>query len=384
MQSEDWQQGTTTRRLGTLICWIALVLTPGCTPTDPAAPTADLPATPAAFVRFDPAQPVETHGRGLPWLSDYGFFTGPLSELNPAEHVEPYSVGAPLFSDYAGKARFVYFPDGHPATYHPTEVFDFPEGTVIIKNFFYDDYGTEADAPPARRLLETRLLVRTAEAWEPRSYVWDEAQTDARFTLLGAELPVAWTDAEGRSRTHGYRVPDINQCKSCHAYERAVRPIGPTARQLNHDGLLDDWAGRGLLLAAAEPAERPEPLSYAALPPGHDLAPTEPRTRARAYLDANCGHCHRPEGSAKTSGLDLSVFADNPYELGVRKPPVAAGRASGDLQYSIVPGRPDESILLYRMQSNDPAVAMPEVGRGLVHEEGVELIREWIAAMTSK
>jgi len=45
------------------------------------------------------------------------------------------------------------------------------------------------------------------------------------------------------------------------------------------------------------------------------------------------------------------------------------------------PGDPDASILVYRMETSDPGEAMPELGRGVVHEEGVALVREWIAAM---
>jgi hypothetical protein len=33
------------------------------------------------------------------------------------------------------------------------------------------------------------------------------------------------------------------------------------------------------------------------------------------------------------------------------------------------------------MTSLDPGVMMPELGRRMVHREGVELLREWIAAM---
>jgi hypothetical protein len=51
------------------------------------------------------------------------------------------------------------------------------------------------------------------------------------------------------------------------------------------------------------------------------------------------------------------------------------------MKYSIVPNKPSESILLYRMSSKDPGEMMPEVGRSLVHTEGVALIREWIKAM---
>ena len=49
--------------------------------------------------------------------------------------------------------------------------------------------------------------------------------------------------------------------------------------------------------------------------------------------------------------------------------------------YDIVPGRPDESILAYRIASTHPGVMMPELGKRLVHDEGVALVREWIAAM---
>ena len=67
--------------------------------------------------------------------------------------------------------------------------------------------------------------------------------------------------------------------------------------------------------------------------------------------------------------------------MGVCKPPVAAGGGAGDRLYSIVPGEPDESILLYRMEHDDPAIMMPELGRATAHAEGVALIRDWIASL---
>jgi hypothetical protein len=36
---------------------------------------------------------------------------------------------------------------------------------------------------------------------------------------------------------------------------------------------------------------------------------------------------------------------------------------------------------LHRMLSTEADVAMPEVGRSLVHAEGVSLIRDWIASL---
>jgi hypothetical protein len=60
---------------------------------------------------------------------------------------------------------------------------------------------------------------------------------------------------------------------------------------------------------------------------------------------------------------------------------VAAGKASGGRLYDITAGNPDASIIVYRMESTDPEVMMPEMGRKLVHKEGIELIREWITSM---
>jgi hypothetical protein len=46
-----------------------------------------------------------------------------------------------------------------------------------------------------------------------------------------------------------------------------------------------------------------------------------------------------------------------------------------------VPGQPQQSILYYRIASTDPEIMMPELGKKLVHEEGVALIRDWIASL---
>ena len=100
--------------------------------------------------------------------------------------------------------------------------------------------------------------------------------------------------------------------------------------------------------------------------------------RARAYLDINCGHCHIPGGSADTTGLYLNFTEKDREQLGIYKKPVAAGRASGNLKYSIVPGYSNKSIMLYRMRSLDPGIMMPESGRALADDAGIELIKNWI------
>jgi uncharacterized repeat protein (TIGR03806 family) len=316
-------------------------------------------------------------------LSEYGFFTGNLADLSPADGVFPYDVNAPLFSDYAEKARFIYLPAGEKMTYREQETFDMPAGSVIIKNFFY--YHDAARPEQGRRILETRLLLRDAKGWKALEYIWNAEQTDAVLEVAGAAFPVSWTDAKGKTQKIDYIAPNVNQCKGCHAYDGQFVPIGVTARQLNrgagNEHQLLQWqkAGRLNLPEEFDPATAPRLADYRR---PHDGA--TPDQQARAYLDANCGHCHNAHGPAGTSGMFLDISEQNPERLGVNKTPVAAGRGSGSRKFGIVPGKPNESILLFRMENDDPGIRMPELGRQLKHDEGVELIKNWIKEMEQK
>ena len=181
-----------------------------------------------------------------------------------------------------------------------------------------------------------------------------------------------------------YIVPDANQCRGCHVTDhtaKLLQPIGPRAWQLNRDyawwgngsSQLDNWARAGLL----EGFEGGAPAGVRWFAPGDATL----EQRARAYLDANCAHCHNPSGAADTSALHLNVDAPLDRLFGICKPPVAVGRGSGDRPFDIFPGRPGDSIMVFRMQHTDPAIAMPELGRSTVHAEGVQLVSDWIAAM---
>jgi NADP-dependent 3-hydroxy acid dehydrogenase YdfG len=88
-----------------------------------------------------------------------------------------------------------------------------------------------------------------------------------------------------------------------------------------------------------------------------------------------------PKGPASTSGLFLTYETSDYFRWGVNKVPVAAGMGAGPHKYDIYPGKADSSILIYRMNSTKPGVAMAEIGRVMIHKEGVELISKWINAM---
>ncbi len=315
-------------------------------------------------------------------LSDYNFFAGTMSELMPNEGVLPYDINTPLFSDYASKSRFIYLPPGTSATYHETEAFDFPVGAVIIKTFYYNN--DETDPSKGRRIIETRLLVKHADKWQPYDYIWNETQTEATFSVVGMSVPVSWVNADGQTQSANFLIPNKNECKGCHSYDGKFVPIGPKARHLNSSypystgtmNQLEKWTSMGYLTQA------PSNLETAPHTPlWNDPTSGTLEQRARAYLDINCGHCHNAKGPANSSGLSLTWLETNDFALGICKPPIAAGQGSGGWLYSIVPSKPEESILIYRMNSTVLDVAMPELGRSIIHAEGLQLISDWIAAM---
>ena len=314
-------------------------------------------------------------------LSEYHFFEGALADLRPAAGVYPYDLNTPLFSNYAEKSRFFKLPSGKKMTYRPSVVFDFPVGSILIKTFYYPKDFRKPQK--GKTILETRLLVHEADGWQAYPYVWNEAQTEAYYDPAGDRKEVRYVNQSGRKVTTPYLIPNKNQCKGCHLRDDAIVPVGPSARQLNRSvdisgakNQLQYWHDAQLLEGLPALSDLPTAVVW------DDPETASLDDRARAYLDANCAHCHSRHGPANTSGLFLDVFEKDPAHLGVNKTPVAAGRGAGNLRFDIVPGEPNQSILVYRMRTNDPSIAMPEIGREQVHEEGVALIEEWIRKST--
>jgi uncharacterized repeat protein (TIGR03806 family) len=214
-------------------------------------------------------------------------------------------------------------------------------------------------------------------------YVWNDEQTEAILKIAGGTRDVSWVGAEGTDHTLNYIIPNVNQCLGCHENSRVMRPIGPKIRNLNRDfdyadgraNQLTKWTQAGYLTGAPSLADAPK------LPEWDNPATGTLEQRARAWMEMNCAHCHNPKGPARTSGLDLRYEQDLLPKIGFYRTPTAAGRGSGGRLYDIVPGKPDESILMYRINSAEPGVMMPELGRRLVDQAGVALVREWIASL---
>ncbi|MEZ5937725.1 MAG: SO2930 family diheme c-type cytochrome [Hyphomonadaceae bacterium] len=317
-----------------------------------------------------------------PNLSDYGFDLDHPGEGDQARLVR-YDLVNPLFSDHADKHRYVFVPEGETAVYKADGAFDFPVGSVLIKTFgFAPDMRTPAEGGYK---VETRLLIRKETGWIAYPYIWNEDQSEATYAPVGGARTIDTITEDGEPISIAYEIPNKNQCKTCHQSNKVMTPIGPTAHSLNHVGpnaaeqagvsQIADWTARGLLTGApADPADIPSVPDYL-----DASAPLEPR--ARAWLDINCAHCHSSGGGASNSGLFLRYTETNPTGWGVRKRPVAAGRGAGDNSFVIEPGHPEQSILVYRLESTEPGVVMPELGRTTVQPESLDLIRRWIASM---
>lgn len=332
-------------------------------------------------------------------LSDWGMVGVQKGRLVLADGVEPYELNTPLFSDYAGKLRTVWMPKGQPATWTPDAAFDFPVGAVVTKTFYYPKTADGALAPgddlrladtgagldlSKVRLVETRVLVRRANGWAAFPYVWNDDQTQATLKRIGAAIPMTLA-RPGRSDRFIYEVPNVNQCAGCHATDHAAKallPIGLKSRHLDHEATLagvrynqlDRLALVGYLKGLPSADRRARAPDWR-----DESAPLD--DRARAWLDINCGHCHSPKGPADTSGLYLDAASPAGASLGLCKPPVAAGQGTGGFSHDIDPGKPGDSILIFRTGSTDPGAMMPELGRSLAHDEGLALLRRWIAAM---
>ena len=339
-------------------------------------------------------------------LSDWGIVFASEGALQLNDRVIPYDLNMPLFSDYALKLRTVWLPEGRSAQYRERGDFDFPVGTIVSKTFHYEkaaDWTTvspkviAADRSSALDhngelaldeyvLIETRLLVRYEDGWKALPYVWNANQDEAILEIAGDLVNLELVASSG-NQTITYVVPDVNQCSGCHTpnhSSKELRLLGPRAWQLNRDYVyagrsenqIAHWRDLGLLNGVR--AAIPKGVSW------HTPGNASIEQRARGYLDANCAHCHNPDGAADMSALHLNIDAPVDRQFGICKTPVAVGRGSGNRPYDIFPGRPDDSILLYRMQHSDPAIAMPELGRSAIHNEAVALIYDWIAGMAGE
>jgi uncharacterized repeat protein (TIGR03806 family) len=331
-------------------------------------------------------------------LSETGVFAD-TKALTPAAGLIPYTVNAELWSDGASKERYLAIPGMGQIEYEtvtypqpaPGAVagWRFPDDTVLVKTFFLE---LEPGNPASRRRLETRLLHAHRmpgteevgdQVWSGYTYVWNDAQTDADLAdVKGLDKVYTVKDpkAPGGERKQTWHFPSRPECTGCHTFT-AKYALGMNTLQLNRD---HDYGGvvanqmatfEHLGLFDKKLPAAPEKLPHLAdyRDPKADLD-----SRARAYLHANCSHCHRKWGGGNA---EFQLLATLPLkETGTVD--VRAAHGAFDLKDPrlLVPGEPDRSLIQHRMTRLGLG-RMPHIASNVVDEAGAKLIADWIKAM---
>ena len=327
---------------------------------------------------YVPVSPVVFDITQVPYntLSEYNFFEDVMADQVPVYGVIPYEPITSLFTDYAKKKRFIWMPDNVKANYIADgNVLDFPIGTVLIKTFYYNNVQPDN----SRKVIETRLMIRKSSGWEFSNYIWNDDQTEAILDLSGGFVNIEWMEGTELKNTN-YRIPTENECFTCHKLNNITTPIGTKPQHLNKDYPYSDGTMNQLeklvemnYLNNEIPSNINTVVDWTDVSKSMDL-------RVRSYLDINCSHCHTEGGHCSYRPIRFA-FEDtaNPTNLGVCVTP------DEDIDPALVniifPGRPERSVLPFRMNSNNESVRMPLIGRSIVHEESVALITQWIDEM---
>ena len=314
-------------------------------------------------------------------LSDTGCFID-LESLDPGPDLIPYDVNSALWTDGAFKPRYMVVPNPKQISMQDDGSWLFPEGTVLIKVF-----GLEfiAGDPQSRRAVETRFMVRSGGSWEYSTYQWNEEGTEGQ--LLDSRKTVEYTIREGdEDRVLEYLFPEYEDCVTCHG--PAINDVlGPKTAQINRDRDYDGVVANQLVAMAEIDLlelgadEEIDPAVEPRMANPHKEGEGTLDERARAYLDANCAHCHRPAGYANSGDHGLDLRVELPIEeTGMCEPMKYFPQWAGLPR--IAAGDPEGSGLLQRFLVDD-VLRMPSIGTSTIDPFGTALLRDWIAQMGS-
>ena len=335
-------------------------------------------------------------------LSETGLFASTKDHI-PAAGVIPYSVNSPLWSDGAEKERFIALPGNSQIELddviypHGPDYADrgwrFPNGTVLVKTF---SIALDRSQPKKLHRLETRLLRYRqmpgnddeygAQYWDGYTYVWNEEQTDAiLLDAAGAdrELTIRSSSTSNAVHQQTWHFPSRAECALCHTMASKY-VLGITTLQMNKlhnygggrtENQLAVFHRLGLFRETSAPStgsiipdQLPALVDYADVSQPLHL-------RARAYLHANCAHCHRKWGGGNAE-FELHASVPLSQTLAINALP---GQGNFGLSNAriIAPGKPEQSLILKRMELTGLG-RMPHIASKVIDTPATELVREWI------
>lgn len=310
-------------------------------------------------------------------LSETGCFED-TATLTVAAGIFRYEMNSPLWTDGAIKQRFVALPPGKQIQIGADGLWDFPIGSVLIKNFIVE---FKVGNPASQRPVETRLAVRAEDRWHFYSYAWTKDASDA--LLLEPDewrLESLAVTKDEQAAPLDYLFPSEQSCQTCHGTDdRGV--VGPRTSQLNRavnyggklmnqlDALdaIGAFAG-GLPAPGSELPRVPDPSD--------ESAPLE--ARARSYLDANCGHCHQPGGWVPAE-LEMDLRFDTPFKESATCNASALYGTAAFTSQLISAGKKEQSAIWQRMQDLGLS-RMPMLGT-LVIDPAANVVGEWIDSL---
>ena len=291
--------------------------------------------------------------------------TGCVDATNPtlpAAGLIPYSVNAPFWSDGAVKDRWIALPNGQNVTVAASGHWDFPNGTVLMKNFSL-----------GATLVETRLFMHhTDGSWAGYSYQWNDAHTDA--TLVPGGATKLWG-------TQSWLYPSESNCMQCHTAV-AGRSLGPETAQMNRNFTYPQTGRTANQITTLNAINLLTPAIAGVQPAIPDPAGASGTLaeRARSYLHTNCSQCHRPGGPAPVN-LDLRYTTALNLTNACDLAPQAGDLGVGAAARVIAPGSAAHSVLLARVNRRNDANQMPPIGSNQIDVAGVALLTQWINAL---
>lgn len=338
---------------------------------------------------------VPANGHQFPrQLTETGLFES-VPGHQVAAGVLPFSVNAEQWSDGATAERFIAVPGSESIHVAPrarpipgsmfSRATDFPTNSVLVKTLSMELVRGDA---ASRRRVETQILHFDGREWQAYTYEWNDDQTDATLvdrggknrtlqiqdpTAANGQSPVTWRFAARAEciRCHnpwaeyalGFNIPQLNRL---HDYGETV---DNQIRTYRHLGLLTENPDNS-------PGHEPRPVeSLPRLTPPFDEHENL-NARARSYLHANCGHCHRNNGGGSSYiFLQHDLSLKETKAIGARPTQGTFGIHEAQV---LVPGDPFRSVLYFRLAKVGPG-HMPHLGARQVDDRGLKLIHDWIS-----
>jgi uncharacterized repeat protein (TIGR03806 family) len=287
-------------------------------------------------------------------LSDYDIYKDDYSSLSPANGMIEYQLATPLFTDYAAKQRLIRLPEGKTLNVNSDGSFLYPDSTLIVKTFYYPSIQSEQSHK--YDIIETRLLYFLDNKWNVAVYEWNHDQTEAYLIKEGKTREAKWITPDGNRKSTKYKIPSLAECTTCHQSSDKVVPLGLELANMNVDiridsesvNQIDHLKNKGLFHASQLP-------QIDSFPKWNDTKKPLDR-RARAYLDVNCSHCHTKSGFAGYTTLQLD------YEIPLAQTGINKNKKS----------------IRNRLKSKWKGEKMPLIGTTVIHDEGVELIEQYL------